>query len=105
MKLSITRTLGSVALAFALAAPAQAGLISMACVRSDRDAANDRMCNCLQHVANQALSFPEQRLASTFFRDPELAQEVRRSDKRSLEIFWERYVAYGKTAEVMCKGL
>lgn len=85
--------------------PAQAGLIASACVRSDREAASWRMCSCLQHVANQSLSWSDQRLAARFFRDPHMAQEVRQSSSRSHEIFWKRYKAFGETAEVMCKGV
>lgn len=84
---------------------ASAGVIANACVRSDREAANWRMCNCLQHVANQSLSRADQRLAARFFKDPHMAQEIRQSSARSHEIFWERYRAFGDTAEVMCKGL
>lgn len=87
------------------ASPIEAGLIASACVRSDREAANWRMCSCLQHVANQSLSRADQRLAARFFKDPHMAQEVRQSPSRSHEIFWERYKAFGDTAEVMCKGL
>lgn len=84
---------------------ASSGAIASACVRSDREAASWRMCNCLQHVANQSLSRADQRLAARFFRDPHMAQEIRQSNARSHEIFWKRYKAFGDTAEVMCKGV
>ena len=95
---------GALIISVVTSTSASAGVIASACVRSDREAASWRMCNCLQHVANQSLSRADQRLAAKFFRDPHMAQEIRQSRARSHEIFWERYRAFGDTAEVMCKG-
>lgn len=95
----------ALSLAILPAPKVEAGLISNACVRSDREAASRRMCNCLQRIANQSLSRSDQRLAAKFFKDPQMAQDIRQSDTRSHEIFWERYKAFGDTAEVMCKGI
>ena len=97
--------LGALTISVVTSTSASAGVIASACVRSDREAASWRMCNCLQHVANQSLSRADQRLAAKFFRDPHMAQEIRQSRARSHEIFWERYRAFGDTAEVMCKGV
>lgn len=96
---------GALIISVVTSTSASAGVIASACVRSDREAASWRMCNCLQHVANQSLSRADQRLAAKFFRDPHMAQEIRQSRARSHEIFWERYRAFGDTAEVMCKGV
>lgn len=82
--------------------PVEAGPISAACIRSDRDAATRRMCNCLQSVANGELNRTDQRLAASFFQDPHKAQEIRQSDRRSHEKFWLRYKAYGETAAALC---
>lgn len=96
---------GALIISVVTSTSASAGVIASACVRSDREAASWRMCNCLQHVANQSLSRADQRLAAKFFRDPHMAQEIRQSRARSHEIFWERYRAFGDTAEVMCRGV
>lgn len=80
------------------------GPISAACVRSDRRAANSRLCGCIQAVANRELSGADQRLAAKFFRDPHQAQEIRQSDRRSHEIFWKRYRAFADSAEAQCRG-
>lgn len=96
---------GALIISVVTSTSASAGVLASACVRSDREAATWRMCSCLQHVANQSLSRSDQRLAAKFFRDPHMAQEIRQSNARSHEIFWERYKAFGDTAEVMCKGV
>ncbi len=44
----------------------------------------------------------DQRLAARFFRDPNMAQQVRQSDRRSDESFWLRYRAFGSAAESYC---
>ncbi|CUI67566.1 hypothetical protein [Cognatishimia activa] len=82
--------------------PADAGPISSACRKSDREAATRRMCNCLQSVANGELSRSDQKLAASFFKDPHKAQEIRQSDRRSHEKFWLRYKDYGQTAAALC---
>lgn len=105
MKHLLKGAAGALMISVVTSTSVHAGVISTACVRSDREAASWRMCNCLQHVANQSLSRADQRLAAKFFRDPHMAQEVRQSSSRSHEIFWERYRAFGNTAEVMCKGV
>ena len=105
MKLFLKGAAGALLISLVTSTSASAGVIASACVRSDREAASWRMCTCLQHVANQSLSRADQRLAAKFFRDPHMAQEIRTSNARSHEIFWERYKAFGDTAEVMCKGV
>lgn len=81
---------------------AQAGIIEQACMRSGREAANRSLCACIQQVANQTLSRSDQKQAGKFFRDPHKAQEVRQSDRRSNEAFWQRYKNFGATAEAYC---
>ena len=82
--------------------PVEAGPISSACIRSDRQAATRSLCNCLQRVANGELSKGDQRLAATFFKDPHKAQEIRQSDRRAHEKFWLRYKEYGNVASALC---
>ncbi|TNF23288.1 MAG: hypothetical protein EP318_00945 [Rhodobacteraceae bacterium] len=82
----------------------QAGPISRACLSSGRKAATFNLCNCIQSVADAALTRADQRLAARFFRDPHQAQEVRQSDRASHEAFWKRYKLFGAQAEAACRG-
>jgi phytoene dehydrogenase-like protein len=83
---------------------ASAGPIERACNRSDRDAANRRVCSCIQAVADQNLSGGDQRRAAKFFSDPDKAQDVRLSDTARDDAFWQRYMAFGELAEAYCAG-
>lgn len=85
-----------------LASAVSAGPISRACVTSGRQAANSRLCGCIQSVADAALSTSDQRLAARFFRDPHMAQEIRQSDRAHHESFWKRYKLFGTKAEQLC---
>ena len=87
-----------------LSTGAQAGPIEGACIRSDRSQASAALCRCIDSVAQQTLTRSEQRRAASFFRDPDLAQEVRMSKRESDNVFWERYRAFGQTAEQYCAG-
>ena len=84
------------------AVPSEAGVISRACLKADRSAASPELCGCIQGVANTSLTFSERRKASKFFDDPQLAQDLRQSDRRSDEKFWERYKAFGQRAAKLC---
>lgn len=81
------------------------GEISQACLEADRRAANPALCSCVQQVANQSLSSSERTRAATFFVDPQLAQDTRRSDRRSDERFWERYRAFTDLASQICQPI
>ncbi len=81
---------------------AVAGPISNACIQADRKSASRSLCNCIQSVANRALSRSEQRTAARFFKDPEKAQKMRRSDSSAHEKFWDRYAAFSKSATSQC---
>jgi len=85
-----------------VAPPVEAGVITRACIQSNRAGATPQMCSCIQRVADASLNRSEQRLASKFFKDPHMAQEVRQSDRRSDEAFWHRYRQFGARAEAMC---
>lgn len=91
-------------LAPVVASAVQAGPISRACLGSGRKAANTGLCNCIQSVADAALTRSDQRLAARFFRDPHRAQEIRQSDRASHEAFWLRYKQFGSKAEAACRG-
>jgi hypothetical protein len=80
----------------------QADAIERACNRSDRDAANQSVCACIQQVADQSLSNADQRRAAGFFNNPDKAQDVRLSDSSRDDAFWARYTAFGEQAEAYC---
>ncbi|MEM9550890.1 MAG: hypothetical protein AAGA05_06930 [Pseudomonadota bacterium] len=84
------------------APPAEAGVIRKACLQSGRPAATHSACTCIQRVANRSLSRKERRIAAKFFSEPHRAQEIRQSDRRSHELFWKRYKAFGASAQQTC---
>ncbi|MFU8883783.1 MAG: hypothetical protein ACNA7Q_15580 [Rhodobacterales bacterium] len=79
-----------------------AGPIDRACMASDRKARSLRLCTCIQQVADRTLSRSDQRMAARFFRDPQMAQDIRQSDNQSHGIFWRKYRAFGETAAATC---
>ena len=81
--------------------PVAAQTIERACAPSERSASR-RLCGCIQDVADLTLSKRDQQLAASFFRDPHRAQEIRQSDRRSHEAFWDRYKEFGASAEKFC---
>jgi len=89
---------------FAAPEPALAGFgaIERACRNSDRPAATPQLCRCIQKVANRTLDRAERKRVAKWFRDPHQAQVVRQSDRRSDELLWERYKAFGEKARRTC---
>ncbi len=81
---------------------ASAGPVESACVRSDRPQATRALCRCIDSVARRTLTRSEQRRAASFFRDPQLAQDVRMSKSDRDNAFWARYRAFGDAAERTC---
>ena len=75
------------------------GEICQACMAGGRDAANPRVCSCIQGVANRSLSGADQRRAARFFSNPDEAQQVR----ASRDPFWDRYEAFATQAEATCR--
>jgi hypothetical protein len=92
------------ALVLAIAAPAFAGPIESACLRSDRKAANRALCGCIQQVADMTLRGTDQRRAAAFFKDPDKAQQVKMSKRNNDDAFWDRYQSFGEQAEAFCAG-
>lgn len=86
-------------------APTEASTMQNACMKSDRKAKSRKMCRCMQSVANQELSKSDQKLAASFFKEPHKAQEIRQSDRRSHEQFWERYKEFGAVFAATCGHL
>lgn len=94
----------SILVFFSLTAfPAQADTIRHACLKSERGNGQRLLCNCIQDAADKTLSNRDQSKAARFFRDPDAAQKVRRSDRRGDENFWERYEQFGQAAERSCR--
>ena len=81
---------------------ASAQSIERACLHSDRDAKNRALCGCIQQAADLMLSANDQKLAATFYRDPDKAQEIRQSRRLNSEKFWDRYKEYAATAVKYC---
>ena len=94
----------ALALTVAASAPVAsfAGPIEQACLRSDRPSANRAVCGCVQDAANLTLNNSDQKLAASFFKDPQKAQDIRQSDRSSHEAFWKRYREFGEAAETFC---
>lgn len=84
-----------------VAGSAMAGPIDSACQRADRTTSR-ALCGCIQHAANLTLARSDQRRAARFFRDPDLAHATWVSKRASDDAFWERYKAFGATAEAFC---
>lgn len=84
------------------ASAASAGVIERACLSANRPAANRALCGCIQDAANLTLSGSDQKMAAKFFKDPHKAQEIRQSDRSGHERFWQKYKAFGQTAEQFC---
>ena len=83
-------------------APMASGPISRACMASDRKARSAALCGCVQWVANETLSGSDQRRAVKFYREPQLAQDIRQSKRASDNVFWDAYTAYGTRAQQIC---
>ena len=96
MKPALLAAVTILAPAFAMAGP-----IDRACQQANR-VANPLLCECIQRVANMTLTGSDQRLAAKFFQDPAKAQEVRSSGLPGHQRFWQRYTAFGDTAEQVC---
>ena len=96
------RSVAVIAILFGTAAPAVSGAIENACLKSQRGGGQRSLCGCIQDAADITLTASDQRLAASFFANPDRAQRVRTSDRRSDEKFWERYRNFGNTAQVYC---
>ena len=86
------------------AAGAQAQQIERACLKSSRNGAGRELCGCIQDVADLTLTARDQKLAARFFADPQKAQDIRQSDRRAHEMFWERYKEFGEAAKEFCSS-
>ncbi len=87
---------------FGLLGAVQAQTIERACMRSDRDAKSRALCGCIQQAADLTLNPSDQKLASSFYKDPQKAQDMRQSPSRTHERFWDRYREYAQVARTFC---
>jgi hypothetical protein len=78
------------------------GPISQACLSGSRRGASQQLCGCVQAAADQTLSKRDQQRGSKFFSDPQSLQDLRQSDNRSNEKYWERWQVFTARAEAMC---
>lgn len=78
------------------------GNLEQACKQSERASGKHILCGCIQDVADLTLSNNDQKMALKFFKDPEKAQEVRRSSRASDEQFWDRYKQFAEAAQQLC---
>ncbi len=82
--------------------PASANQIERACNQSPRSDATRSLCACIGNVADMTLSRSQMREGARFFSDPQRAQDVRMSDRRSDEQMWQAWRNFGETAEQLC---
>lgn len=85
-----------------VAYPAGANVIERACNQSPRADATRTLCSCIGRAADLTLSRSQMREGARFFADPQRAQDVRMSDRRSDEQMWDAWRSFGETAEAMC---
>lgn len=78
------------------------GTIERACMSSPRSG-TPGLCSCIQYVADQTLTRRDQKMGAKFFRDPQMAQDTRQSDRPSHEIFWKKWKNFGTAAEAICQ--
>ena len=71
-------------------------------MEAGRARATAETCGCIQKVANQTPSRKDRRTAAKLFNDPHWAQEIRQSDRKSHEVFWKKYRAFGDAAVKTC---
>ena len=85
----------------AAAGSAQANTIRQACLTSER-VSSPGLCSCIQAAADRTLSARDQKVAASFFKDPDRAEEMRMSKRRTHEAFWDRYKEFGAVAASVC---
>lgn len=79
------------------------GEMGKACMASGRSAANPALCSCVQGTADKTLTGRDQKLAASFFEDPQKAQDIRQSGSTGHEAFWLRYKNFTDQAAAICR--
>ena len=80
------------------------GPIAQSCNRSERNASTPQLCGCIQRVAAQTLNASDQQRAAKFFTNPDKAYDVKLSQSRADDAFWERYKSFAASAEASCSA-
>lgn len=76
--------------------------IGRACMKSERAKSNTRLCKCIQSAADATLTRRDQERAAKLFLNPEQSQNLKMSNRRGDEKFWERYQEFGELAKAFC---
>jgi hypothetical protein len=84
--------------------PVQANPVERACLQSNRPGVSRSLCACIGRVADATLTRGQMRQGARFFRDPQRAQDVRMSNRRSDEELWRAWREFGERAEQSCGG-
>lgn len=82
--------------------PFAEGAIGNACRVHRRAGATRSRCGCIQAAADLTLSKTEQQRGTGYFSDPGRLQDVRQSDSRADERFWQAWTRFAETAEALC---
>jgi hypothetical protein len=80
------------------------GPIYSACLDAGRNGATQKRCGCVQWVADRQLTRAQQNRGAGYFSAQHDLQEVRQSDGRNDEEFWEAWSAFGQSAGNICRG-
>ncbi|MGI9368589.1 MAG: hypothetical protein ACR2O2_07095 [Ruegeria sp.] len=102
MKNFILIALGCAMLTAAVPQTADASQIKRACLASDRSAATRDRCSCIQRVADNILTRSDQKTVAKWFTDPHQAQVLKMSKSAQDDALWDRYQAFGQTAQAVC---
>ncbi|MFP4043721.1 MAG: arginine transporter [Rhodosalinus sp.] len=78
------------------------GRIESTCLGSGRASASPALCGCIQAVADRELDRADQRIAASFYANPQRAQDIRQSGNPAHRTFWTRYRAFGDQVERSC---
>ncbi len=84
------------------ATTAVADPVGRACMKSDRAKSNARLCKCIQSAADATLTRRDQERAAKLFLKPEQSQNLKMSNRRGDEKFWDRYKEFGELAQAFC---
>ena len=79
------------------------GPIYSACLGAGRKGATQQRCGCVQWVADRQLTRAQQRRGAGYFNAQHELQEVRQSDKRTDDEFWDAWRQFGQAAGDTCR--
>lgn len=76
--------------------------VGRACMKSEQAKANAKLCKCIQSAADATLTRRDQERAAKLFLDPEQSQNLKMSNRRGDEKFWDRCKEFGELAKAFC---